>query len=227
MDLSSPNPSGASESDERPVRQQVGRDRGRPSQRRRTRKAIIDAAVELVAAGQTPSVDEIARAAEVSRRTIYLHFPTLEQLLIDATAGALSNAAIDAALDQEADSADPAARVEALAGRMLELSTAALPLGRQLIRLTVAAPPTADTGLPKRGYRRIEWIERALEPLRRTLDDEQFERLVSSLALVIGWEAMIVLRDVRGLDADAEARTVTWAARALVDAMLAEAGERA
>jgi hypothetical protein len=36
---------------------------------------------------------------------------------------------------------------------------------------------------------------------------------------------MIVLRDVRGLDTAAEAKTVTWAARALVDAMLSEAGD--
>src|SRR5438067_3208724 len=136
---------------------------GRPSQRRRTRKAIVDAAGQLIAAGQTPSVDEIARVAEVSRRTIYLYFPTLDQLLIDATVGALSNATIDTALDQEADSDDPTARVEALAREMLEVSAVALPLGRQLIRLTVTAPAAQQAESPKRGYRRIEWIERAIE----------------------------------------------------------------
>lgn len=196
---------------------------GRPSQRRRTRKAIVDAAAQLVAAGQTPSVDEIARAAEVSRRTVYLYFPTLDQLLIDATAGALSNAVIDAALGQQAHGDDPAARVEALACGMLDLAPAALPLGRQLIRLTVTAPESEQEQFPRRGYRRVEWIERALEPLRGRLDGEQFERLVSALAVVIGFEAMVVLRDVRGLDTARETKTVTWAARALVDAMLTEA----
>lgn len=58
---------------------------------------------------------------------------------------------------------------------------------------------------------------------RGRLDDEQFERLVSALALVIGWEAMVVLRDIRGLDATQERKTTVWAARALVDAMLTEA----
>jgi hypothetical protein len=98
-----------------------------------------------------------------------------------------------------------------------------LPLGRQLIRLTVTAPETEQAAPPRRGYRRIEWIERALEPLRERLDEEQFDRLVSALALVLGWEAMIVLRDVRGLDTAEETKTVTWAARALIDAMLTEA----
>lgn len=76
--------------------------------------------------------------------------------------------------------------------------------------------------LPKRGYRRVGWIERAAEPLRERLNDEQFDRLISALTLVIGWEAMIVLRDVRGLDPGDEERTISWAARALVNAMLAE-----
>ena len=35
-------------------------------------------------------------------------------------------------------------------------------------------------------YRRINWIERAIEPLRDNLDDSGFERLVSALAMVIG-----------------------------------------
>jgi AcrR family transcriptional regulator len=195
---------------------------GRPSQRRRTRKAIVDAAIALIADGHTPSIDEIARAAEVSRRTIYMYFPTLDQLLIDATAGALSNPAIEAALDSAADSDDPAVRVETLARTMLDLAPASLPLGRQLIRLTVTAPENHQADSPTRGYRRIEWIERALQPLRERLDQEQFERLVSALAMIIGWEAMVVLRDIRSLDTDEETRTVTWAARALVDAMLTE-----
>jgi AcrR family transcriptional regulator len=199
---------------------------GRPSQRRRTRRAIVDAAIQLIADGHTPSVDEIASAAEVSRRTIYMYFPTLDQLLIDATAGALSNATVNAALDQVGHSDDPAIRVETLARTMLDLAPTALPLGRQLIRLTVTAPEGQQADSPKRGYRRIEWIERALQPLRERLNEEQFERLVSALALVIGWEAMVVLRDIRGLDADKETESVAWAARALVDAMLKEANNQ-
>ena len=53
---------------------------GRFRQRRRTRAAIVAATAELVQAGATPSVGEIADAADVSRRTVYTYFPTLEQL---------------------------------------------------------------------------------------------------------------------------------------------------
>jgi AcrR family transcriptional regulator len=62
----------------------------RPAQRRRTRKAIVDAAIALLSQGVTPSVDDVAAAADVSRRTIYLYFETFDQLLLDATARPLS-----------------------------------------------------------------------------------------------------------------------------------------
>jgi hypothetical protein len=37
----------------------------------------VAATAELVQAGATPSVGEIADAADVSRRTVYTYFPTL------------------------------------------------------------------------------------------------------------------------------------------------------
>jgi AcrR family transcriptional regulator len=83
---------------------------GREAQRRRTRKAIVDAAVRLSSQGATPSVDEIALAADVSRRTIYMYFPARDELLLDATAGALNEPPVVAALSDPALADDPVAR---------------------------------------------------------------------------------------------------------------------
>jgi hypothetical protein len=49
--------------------------------------------------------------------------------------------------------------------------------------LTVTSPPEGAS----RGYRRIKWIEEAVEPLRNCLTKEQHQRLISSLDVVIGW----------------------------------------
>ncbi|MGH8962814.1 MAG: TetR/AcrR family transcriptional regulator [Jatrophihabitantaceae bacterium] len=201
---------------------------GRVAQRRRTRNAIIAATTELLHDGATPSVDAIAAAADVSRRTIYTHFTSLEQLLLDATVGAMGSADIDAALDLDANGEDVPARVDALIRGLLAISDTALPMGRRIIRLTVEnPPPRLPAGAPRRGIRRTRWIEQALEPWREQLSAEQFDRLVSALSMVIGWEAMIVLRDVRGLTPDAEQAATRWAARALLDAILAEATQSA
>lgn len=196
---------------------------GREAQRRRTRKAILEAAVQLSSDGKTPSIDEIAAAADVSRRTIYTYFPALDQLLIDATARALNEPQVEVALSDPALADDAAARVDTLIRTLLAYSPQSLPLGRRMIRLTVDTPgiDAREPG-PIRGQRRIEWLEQACEPLRKTLDEKAFQRLISALTIVVGWEAQIALRDVRGLDPVAEEETVTWAARVLVEAAIKE-----
>ena len=68
----------------------------------------------------------------------------------------------------------------------------------------------------------MEWIVRALEPLRAQVSETQYERLASALAVVLGWEAFVVLEDVRALDPETQAATIRWMVRALVEATLAE-----
>jgi AcrR family transcriptional regulator len=203
-------------------------EKGRFRQRRRTRAAIVAAAVDLLRSGGTPSVNDIAAAADVSRRTVYQYFPTIEQLLLDATLGMLSQTAVDEAIDAADAGGNATERVDAMIGALGDLSSDTLPLGRNLIRLTVggSGDDSTEASTPRRGYRRVAWIERALEPLRAQLDDAALERLVSALAMVVGWEALIVLGDLRGLPPDQQVETSRWAARALIDATLAESKKK-
>ena len=195
--------------------EQTVRSGGRERQRRRTRKAIIDAAVELIGRGGEPSVGEIADAADVSRRTVYLYFPTLEHLLADA-ALELTRASVEPRFETSGDVGE---RVEALVRAVQQGFAETEALGRTIIRLTVGASGSpARAGTPRRGYRRVEWIERALGPLRETLPAPELEQLVSALTLVIGWESMIVLQDVRGLSATEAEDTCAWVARAILAA---------
>jgi hypothetical protein len=45
---------------------------------------------------------------------------------------------------------------------------------------------------------------------------------VSALALVVGWQARIVLTDVRGLEPDDQLEVQLWTARALIRSALAD-----
>ena len=100
---------------------------------------------------------------------------------------------------------------------------------RTLVRITVerrleeakGGPPLAA---PLRGGRRVEWIEAALAPARAQLGEARFERLVSALAMVIGLEGLLVLRDIRGLDRAEMEAVSRWATRALLRASLEERG---
>lgn len=187
--------------------------------RRRTRKAIVDATMRLLQGGTEPSMSDVATEAEVSRRTLYLHFPTLDQLLLDATAGLL-NVDVDAALATET-STDPQVRCETLIRNLYATMSDSLPLGRKLIRLTVDAPRVAG-GQARRGHRRTAWLEWVIEPVAGELSPARREDLVSALSLVIGWESFIVLLDVRGLTPKAAQRVTLQAARAILDSGLAK-----
>jgi AcrR family transcriptional regulator len=202
--------------------EQQREDRGRVRQKRRTRRAILEAASALVAEGKRPSLEDVADAAEVSRRTVYRYFPTQEQLLTEAVLETL-RPGMQQALEPATLSDDVVLRLDALVRAMWERAVANESLLRTMIRLTVENPPGSDAGggmTPRRGYRRIEWIEMALEPLREQMDEERFECLVSALAVCVGTEALIILRDIRGLDVDEAEEVTRWAAQALLQASL-------
>jgi AcrR family transcriptional regulator len=193
---------------------------GRVAQKRRTRKEIVAAAARLLSRGATPSVSDIAGEADVSRRTIYMYFPTLEQLLVDASLLSMSEGPVNAVRDaHEGQSAE--VRLDAMTRAVQRLFASTEKQGRTLLRLTV----DADRGqIPKdqpvRGYRRTEWIERALEPMRSEVTSKEFERLVSALSMVIGWESLIVARDIRALSLKQAEDVSAWAAAALLRATL-------
>jgi hypothetical protein len=158
---------------------------------------------------------------------VYMHFPSLEQLMIDAILGALSQAQVDQTIRAPELGTDAIARVEAMARALQGMSPEVERLGRSLIRLTVENPGGDDGSTqPRRGYRRVEWIETALAPVCDQLDDDDFNRVVCALSMVVGWEALIVQRDICGLTAEQGEEVSVWAARTLAQAAIAEAQRR-
>jgi hypothetical protein len=78
--------------------------------------------------------------------------------------------------------------------------------------------PEPDADLPARQNRRTPLIEAALAPARDQFKPGMLKVLTRALALIMGTEATIVVKDVLQLD-DAEAQKMKrWAIRALVDA---------
>jgi AcrR family transcriptional regulator len=188
----------------------------RANQKRRTRKDLLQAAARLMKEGRTPSLEEIAEEALVSRATAYRYFPNVEALLIEAP--------LDLALPDEeqmfrgAPAADPVARMErvdkAFHDMILDNET---PL-RLMLAKTMERRAAGDDGLPARQNRRTPMIEAALAPAKAEFTRASLDRLQKALALVVGTEAMIVFKDVLQLD-DRQAREVKrWAIRALIEA---------
>lgn len=191
---------------------------GRVNQLRRTRKDLLQAAAQLVRDGRHPTLDEVAAAAMVSRATAYRHFPDVSALLVEASLDIDTPEAEQVFRGAHpSEPVDRLERVDAAFERMIRDNEVALrlmlknALERSVNRKDAAAGPI-------RQNRRLPLIEAALEPARRGLHPSAYKPLTRALALVIGTEAWLVLKDVLQLD-DAEARRVRrWAIRALVSA---------
>ena len=191
---------------------------GRPNQRRRTRKDLLQAATRLVRQGRKPSLEEIAEEAMVSRATAYRYFPRVDALLLEA---ALDVATPEAdALFEQAPREDAVARVERVDDALHDMILAnEAQLRTMLVHSLQRGIDGNDVdALPARQNRRSPLIEAALSPVRRQFKPTALKHLTHALALVVGTEAMVVCKDVLQLE-DAEARKMKrWVIRALIEA---------
>jgi AcrR family transcriptional regulator len=193
-------------------------DTGRPNQRTRTRKDLLQAAARLMKQGRTPSLEDVAAEALVSRATAYRYFPSVEALLVEASFD-LSVPEADSLFDGDT-STDPVARLQRVDTALHDMILAnEAPLRMMLVHtLQRGLRGEDDDALPRRQNRRAPLIEAALKPAAKQFKPAALDTLRKALALVIGTEAMVVFKDVLQLD-DAEARKVKrWAIRALVQA---------
>ena len=191
---------------------------GRPNQKARTRKDLLQAASRLTKQGRVPTLEEVAAEALVSRATAYRYFPSAEALLVEA--------AVDMAVPEpeelfrDDDSGDPVERMQRVETMFYDVVLANEPLLRTMLAHTVQHDSQADESgkPPRRQNRRTPLIEAALAPARDQFKPGDLKMLTRALALIVGTEATIVVKDVLQLD-DAEARKMKrWAIRALVEA---------
>jgi AcrR family transcriptional regulator len=190
---------------------------GRPNQKLRTRKDLLDAAARLNQRGEKPTLEEIAAEALVSRATAYRYFPSTEALMLEA--------AVHIAVPQPGElfadfpSRDPTARLlrvdEALHATVIANEA---PLRLMLAHILERSAVRGASELPERQNRRSDLIAAAVEPAAGEFAPDALEMLSQAVAMLVGTEGLVVAKDVLRLD-DASARRVKrWAITALVEA---------
>jgi len=198
---------------------------GRANQRRRTRRALIEAALALCEGGHKPSFPEVAERAMVSRATAYRYYSSVEDLISDAMferGVPPLESLFRPGQDDPAEAAGRAARAinELLLGDEVGLHA----VERSFMSAWLDNPPESR---PPRPARRMQYIGPIVDSLKSELTPTWRKRLSQALALQMGTEAALSLRDVAGASVDEALAVSAWAARALVRQALAEARERA
>jgi AcrR family transcriptional regulator len=195
---------------------------GRSRQKLRTQKALIDAARKLVADGLSPSVEEAAAAAGISRTTAYRYF-TSQAALLAAAHPEIERTSL---LPERAPD-DPAARLEIVIQELTRILLRSEPQQRTMLRLSLEGGAERKDLVLRKG-RAVGWIEEALAPLRGRLSPKELRRLALAIRSAVGIEPMVWLTDVAGLPRKEAVSVMRWSASALLRAALAErAGERA
>lgn len=179
---------------------------------RRTHALMVGTATGMMRRGLSPSVSEVAEEAGVSRSTAYRYFPTRADMLRAIVAEALGPI-----LDWD-DGSKGRARIRSLFDTAFPRLFEHEATFRSALRQSLE-PETADATLG-RGHRR-QLLRSATADL--DLPQAQMARLNCALSLTFGVEAMIVLKDICGLDDDTARETALWAARAMIDAAEREA----
>ena len=188
----------------------------RSNQKSRTRKDLVRAAAELIRDGRTPTLEEVAEAAMVSRATAYRYFSGIDALLTEA--------ALDVAMPEgEAlfagdRSPDPVERLQRADAAVAEMVRANEPALRTMLVHSLQRGFAGDGALPTRQNRRTPLIEAALAPVQADLPKRQYRRLVQALALVIGTESLLVFKDVLRLGEEEADAVRRWMIAALVAA---------
>ncbi|MBX3532383.1 MAG: TetR/AcrR family transcriptional regulator [Rhizobiaceae bacterium] len=186
--------------------------------RARTRRLMLETATRLMQAGATPSVSEVAEAAQVSRATAYRYFPSQAALV-----HAVVDAALGPILDWTSLSPDPAERVEDLFRTSLPRIDAFEATFRAALKLSLDQWAQRRAGALgtepqfQRGHR-VDLLRDALAPLRGRLPRGRIDHLAQALSLFFGIEALVVLKDIWGLEQSEAEAVATWAAGALVAA---------
>jgi AcrR family transcriptional regulator len=192
---------------------------GRTRQKQRTRIALVTAARELVARGETPTVDGAAASASVSRTTAYRYFPNQRTLLVAA------HPEIEAhSLLPETPPTDVAARLDAVVVAFLHIIVDTEAQQRTMLRLSLDPDPSHRGELPLRKGRAIGWIGEALSPLRTVMSERDLRRLILAIRSAAGIEALVWLTDIAGLSRKEAVQLMRWSAGALLRSAMADGG---
>lgn len=194
---------------------------GRANQKQRTYQALLDAALGLSETGQQPTLQDIANKAMVSRATAYRYFPSVDALIHEAYFGR-GAVPLDTFIAPGTDPVEAIGRAADVMNRLLlDNETGVHIVERAFMQIWLDNPPDDR---PSRMARRMNYIDPIVDALADRLDEAARRRLRTALAMTLGTEAVLAMRDVAGANRDQAIAAGIWAAQSLVRQALAEAG---
>lgn len=178
----------------------------------RTQKYLLETALDLLKQGFFPTVNDVAKEAEISRATAYRYFPTQSSLI-----EAIVDICLQPTIDWQPTSALPLERMREFlhfAYPHLEQNEAALRAALSL-SLQQWANPKEEKPLI-RGHRK-DVLARITEPLKNELSEETYQKVLYAYSLIYGSEVFMVLKDIWHLELDEIIDVAEWISEAVLE----------
>ena len=187
---------------------------GRVARTHRTRAAIFDALLALLREGNlNPSAPEIAERAGISKRSLYVHFATLEDLYRDV---AERSAALVIDLLWVIDPALPLTeRIDAICDQRAKVHEAIGPLRRAATVRASTSPAAAESRRYATESSRQQ-VARVFAPELKRLGPAARSRRVAAIDGVVSGECWDLWRTTHALSVAQSRTTMREALRALV-----------
>lgn len=187
---------------------------GRRTQKLKTRNKILKTAQRLISEGEVISLETVAEAADISRATIYRYFSNVEVL------------SLEAGLDIQTLESEQIVEMYGstnLRSAFLAIQDYYNELGLQnelnfRKYLSIAIDPTATK--TKRGARRVNTLTMALEKMAPEMPLKKQKLLINTATTLMGMEAIIVTKDVCGLNNKEAKETLKWGLTIILDSVL-------
>ena len=191
-----------------PLTRSSGKEDGRAVRSATTRRAVADAYLNLLNAGDLrPTAKAIAAEARVSERAVFRHFQDMETLRSEAATLQIQRVSRDLP-DTAPESGEVAVRAAHLATRWCTLNERVTPVRRVALMHEPFSEEIARRLSWVRALARTE-LEKAFAQELEAASEDNRPGLVAALSATASWETWNELRTRHHLDVDRARQTVT------------------
>jgi len=181
--------------------------KGRVKQKLQTRSIILNAAKSLMQKEKKITLEDVAKKAKISRATMYRYFSNIDLLFTEASIDIHHKSSEQ--IFEEVKELTFANKIFYIQNHYNELAQKNEIVFRRYLSAVLTESIVSKKQL--RGARRMESLNKALEPYKDTLSEDTFKKLVDVSSVLMGIDSLIICKDVCKLDNVETNNTLKWA----------------
>ena len=190
---------------------------GRVKQKKKTREEILTTAQKLLEKGIVFTLEDIANHINMSRATVYRYFSSVDLLCAEATLNVQVKSKEE--LLEEIEDLSPEESLLHVQSYFNNLAQDHEPAFRKYLSVVLNESLKDKSKKQLRGARRPNYYESILDCAQTNLSKEEQKKLTWIVTVLSGVEALVVNKDVNGIENEESNELLRWAVRMILKGM--------